>query len=34
MHGDTETADRALIAKAEMFRGLGVAVHLVGDVTL
>ena len=31
---DAETADRALIAKAEMFRGLGVAVHLVGDVTL
>lgn len=31
---DAETADRALIAKAEMFRSLGVAVHLVGDVTL
>ena len=31
---DAETADRALVAKAEMFRGLGVAVHLVGDVTL
>ncbi|MBC7724035.1 MAG: fucose isomerase [Burkholderiaceae bacterium] len=31
---DAETADRALVAKAEMFRGLGVRVHLVGDVTL
>ncbi|MBO1752133.1 fucose isomerase [Actinotalea sp. BY-33] len=31
---DAETADRALAAKAAMFHGLGVRVHLCGDVQL
>ncbi|GAA3936895.1 fucose isomerase [Microbacterium soli] len=31
---DAETADRALIAKAAMFDGLGVKVNLVGDVAV
>jgi hypothetical protein len=31
---DTATADRALLAKAAMFAGLGVRVHLCGDVTV
>jgi hypothetical protein len=31
---DAETADRALAAKAAMFAGLGVQVHLAGDVKL
>jgi hypothetical protein len=31
---DAETADRALIAKAAMFAGMGMRVHLVGDVTV
>ncbi|SJN45423.1 putative L-fucose isomerase [Microbacterium esteraromaticum] len=30
---DAETADKALIAKAAMFAGMGIKVHLVGDVT-
>jgi hypothetical protein len=31
---DAATADRALLAKAAMFAGLGVRVHLCGDVTV
>jgi hypothetical protein len=31
---DAETADRALLAKAAMFRELGLAVHLAGDVRI
>lgn len=31
---DAETADRALIAKAAMFAGMGIAVNLVGDVSI
>jgi hypothetical protein len=31
---DAETADKALLAKAAMFRELGLAVHLAGDVRL
>ncbi|BDZ51394.1 L-fucose isomerase [Frondihabitans sucicola] len=31
---DAATADKALIAKASAFQALGVAVHLVGDVTI
>lgn len=31
---DAETADKALIAKAAMFQGMGIKVNLIGDVTL
>ena len=31
---DAETADKALIAKAAMFAGMGIKVNLVGDVTV
>ncbi|MGM1018646.1 MAG: fucose isomerase [Actinomycetota bacterium] len=31
---DAETADRALIAKAAMFDGMGIKVNLVGDVSI
>lgn len=31
---DAETADKALIAKAAMLDGMGIRVHLVGDVTV
>ncbi|GAA2909512.1 hypothetical protein JOD62_001533 [Microbacterium keratanolyticum] len=31
---DAETADKALIAKAAMFAGMGIQVNLVGDVTV
>ncbi|MFE2773085.1 fucose isomerase [Microbacterium resistens] len=31
---DAETADKALIAKAAMLDGMGIHVHLVGDVTV
>ncbi|MDF2508291.1 MAG: fucose isomerase [Microbacterium sp.] len=31
---DAETADRALIAKAAMFAGMGIKVNLVGDVAI
>ncbi|WP_353112920.1 fucose isomerase [Microbacterium sp.] len=31
---DAETADKALIAKAAMFAGMGIQVHLVGDVSV
>jgi hypothetical protein len=31
---DSETADKALLAKAAMFEALGVAVHLCGDVRI
>ncbi|MDF2560957.1 MAG: fucose isomerase [Microbacterium sp.] len=31
---DAETADKALIAKAAMFAGMGIEVNLVGDVTV
>ncbi|KQZ24002.1 fucose isomerase [Microbacterium sp. Root553] len=31
---DAETADRALVAKAAMFAGMGIKVNLVGDVNL
>ena len=31
---DAETADRALVAKAAMFAGMGIKVNLVGDVTI
>lgn len=31
---DAETADKALIAKAAMFAGMGIAVNLVGDVNV
>ena len=31
---DAETADRALIAKAAMFAGVGIKVNLVGDVNV
>lgn len=31
---DAETADRALIAKAAMFAGMGIAVNLVGDASI
>jgi len=31
---DAETADKALVAKAAMFAGMGIKVNLVGDVTI
>jgi hypothetical protein len=31
---DAETADKALVAKAEVFRSLGVPVHVCGDISL
>ena len=31
---DAETADKALVAKAEVFRSLGVPVHVCGDLSL
>lgn len=31
---DAETADKALIAKAAMFAGMGIQVNLVGDVAV
>jgi hypothetical protein len=31
---DAETADKALVAKAEVFRSLGVSVHVCGDISL
>ncbi|WP_298040137.1 fucose isomerase [uncultured Microbacterium sp.] len=31
---DAETADKALIAKAAMFDGMGITVNLIGDVTI
>ena len=31
---DAEAADRALTAKAAMFAGMGIRVHLCGDVAI
>jgi hypothetical protein len=31
---DAETADKALIAKAAMFAGMGIRVNLVGEVAV
>jgi hypothetical protein len=31
---DAETADKALIAKAAMFDGMGIKVNLIGDVSV